>query len=238
MKSRGMVGVVAFLLAGVATMAVFLYVHGVKQKAETGGATVEVIVSKQDIPAGTNMDTLIAEGAFTQQTIPESTLVEGAATSLKQLDGRVTSVPILTGEQIPVARLQGSEELPGGTIGIPDGYEAVTIQLDPERVGDGTIQRGDHVTVFGTFRGVAAQGSPSGGADMTVSLVPDVKILKISKPDLQRPTDGTMVTMALRPRDALKVVFAKENGFVWLALLPPGETGAGQPPLTTGQLTK
>jgi hypothetical protein len=47
-----------------------------------------------------------------------------------------------------------------------------------------------------------------------------------------------MVTLALRPHDALKVVFAEENGFVWLGLLPPGQTGSALPPLTTAQVVK
>jgi pilus assembly protein CpaB len=211
----------------------------VKQKAETGGAKVSVIVSKKDIPAGSTMDSLISEGAFTQQAISESTEVDGAVTSLEQLKGRVTSVPILAGEQIPVARLQGSTELPGGAIGIPAGYEAVTVQLDPERAGNGTMQRGDHVTVFGTFRGVSAPGGVSGQTDVTVALVPDVKVLKITRPDLEQgATSGLMVTLALKPRDALRLVFAKENGFVWLGLLPPGQSGTTQSPFTTGQVTK
>jgi pilus assembly protein CpaB len=231
-----MVGLMAFALAAVATGAVFLYVHGVKQKAETGGAQVTVIVSKEDIPANTVLDTLITKGAFTQETIPKTTEVAGAVTSLEQLKGGVTSVPILAGEQIPVARLQGSTQLPGGAIGIPAGFEAVTLQLDLQRAGDGTMQRGDHVTVFGTFRGVNTAGAINGQGEVTSSLVPDVKILRVTKPSVDHPTDGVMVTLALRPKDAEKVVFAQENGFVWLGLLPPGQAGTAQPPFTTGQV--
>ncbi|MFN2545510.1 MAG: Flp pilus assembly protein CpaB [Actinomycetota bacterium] len=238
MKSRGMVGLVAFLLAGVATMAVFLYVHGVKQNVETKTAEISVIVSKADIPAGSRMDSLIDSGSFTSQSIPRTAVVDGAVTSLQQLRGRVTSVPILAGEQIPAARLQGSTELPGGAIGIPTGFEALTVQLDPERAGDGTVQRGDHVTVFGTFRGVSAPHSQTGQMDVTATLVADVKVLKITKPNAEQPTDGVMVTLALTPRDATKVVFAKENGFVWLGLLPPGQTGTQQPPFDTAQVGK
>src|SRR2546421_3419238 len=130
MRSRGMVGLVAFLLATIATFSIFLYVHGVKRKAETGGAQVTVVVSKRDIPAATNLDTLIAGGAFTSEAIPRTDEVQGAVTSLEQLKGRRTSVPILAGEQIPVARLQGSTQLPGGTFGIPTGFEAMTLQLE------------------------------------------------------------------------------------------------------------
>src|SRR5437899_7755342 len=121
MRSRGMVGLIAFLLATVATLTIFLYVHSVKRKAETGGAQVTVIVSKKDIPAATNLDTLITAGTFTTETIPKASEVQGAVSSLEQLKGRRTSAPVLAGEQIPAARLQGSTALPGGTFGIPTG---------------------------------------------------------------------------------------------------------------------
>src|SRR5947208_6481831 len=93
MRSRGMVGLVAFLLATIATFSIFLYVHGVKHKAETGGAQVTVIVSKKDIPAATNLDTLITAGTFTTETIPKASEVQGAVSSLEQLKGRRTSAP-------------------------------------------------------------------------------------------------------------------------------------------------
>ena len=60
----------------------------------------------------------------------------------------------LTGEQIPVARLQGSTSLPGGAIGIPTGYEAVkkgfragdtVVNIEPERATVGVTAPADGV---------------------------------------------------------------------------------------------
>jgi len=228
MRSRGMVGLVAFALATIATFSIFLYVHGVKRKAETGGAQVAVIVSKKDIPAATNLDVLISSGVFTSETIPKTDMVQGAVTSLEQLKGRRTSVPILAGEQIPVARLQGSTALPGGTFGIPVGYEAMTLSLDPTRIVGGLVQTGDHVSLYAAFQ-------PPVTSYETVTLVPDVRVLRIQKPSAGQPaTTGTMITMALKPSDAQKVVFAQENGKVWIGLQPPGQTGVRVPPTQVG----
>ena len=56
-------------------------------------------------------------------------LVVGVVSSLSELEGRVTRYPILAGEQITTARLQGStEELPGGVLGIPEGFEAISVR--------------------------------------------------------------------------------------------------------------
>src|SRR5436309_3496814 len=222
MRSRGMVGVMAFLLATIATFSIFLYVHSVKRKAETGGAQVTVVVSKKDIPAGTKFDTLISQGDFVTETIPAKAEVVGAVTALEQLKGRVSSVPILAGEQIPVARLQGSTNLPGGALGVPAGMDAQTIQLETQRIIGGVLEQGDHVQVLESFN------PPVAAQYVTVIGVPDVKVLRVSRPSTteQSTQPGTtLVTMALRPQDAQKVAFGMEHGTVWLALLQPGQAG-------------
>jgi pilus assembly protein CpaB len=232
MKSRGMVGVIAFVLATVATAAVFLYVHGVKQKAESSGAQVQVIVSDRDIPTGTILDTLIDEGAFVAQTIPKSSMVEGAVTTLEQLKGKRTSAPVLAGEQIPLARIQGGVGLPGGALGIPGGFEAMTVQLESQRIVGGTLHPGDHVSILGSFAPPIAQ-------NITVTLVPDVKVLRVSRPAAtDQSSDGMLITLALKAQDGERVVFGQEHGTVWMALVPPGESGQKRPPVTIGGVLK
>ena len=95
MKERGLVVVLAFLLAIGATAAVFLYVNGVKSDATNGGTTSQVIVSKQIIPSGTNLDGLVSSGAFVTKAVPTEDLVPGAVTSIQQLQGKTTSQTIV-----------------------------------------------------------------------------------------------------------------------------------------------
>ncbi|MBI4261199.1 MAG: Flp pilus assembly protein CpaB [Actinobacteria bacterium] len=239
MKARGLVLVVAFLLATTATAAVFMYVRGVREEASSGGDQATVIVSKRDIPAGSDMDALIASGAFESTRIARESLVKGAVTSLSQLEGRRATVPILAGEQISTARLQGSTELPGGALGIPEGFQAVSIQLEAPRVAGGAVQQGDRITVFATFQDVQViqkDGTRRELGDYTVTLVPDVQVLRVATPGLERGAENVVVTMALLPRDAEKLVFAQENGTIWLSLLPPEGVGVDQAPVQVGQL--
>lgn len=235
MKTRSSVVMMALFLAITATMAVFLYVQGIQEEARTGGGMVSVVVSQEDIAAGTALDDLISQGAFKTISVPKNTLVENAVTKLSQLDGRETSAPILAGEQISTARLQGSNTLPGGTLGIPDGYEALSVSLELPRLAGGAIQRGDHVTAYGTFNQAADQGGPA-----TVTLVPDIEVLDIGQPGARQTTGmpHLMVTLALKPLDAQKLVFAQEQGTVWLGLLPPDQHGTPQNPTTLGQLVR
>lgn len=247
MKTRGLAVIVALLLAIGATGAVFLYVQGVKKDAK-GTATdmATVIVSKQDIPAQTTLDGLISSGAFTSLQIPADAVVQGAVTDVSQLQGQSTAFPILQGEQITTARLQGSStQVQGGVLGIPSGHKAVTIPLDlPQAVG-GVVQTGDHITLYATFddvqiingslkqilAGAAIDTKKHDVGDFTVTVVPDVQILKAVKPAEGTNNSTVLLTLALTPQEAQLVIFSKEEGKVWVGLLPPGETGTSVPPL-------
>jgi pilus assembly protein CpaB len=255
MKTRGVAVMVAVLLAIGATWAMFLYVQGVRSRAEEPPKMVSVVVPKQDISAGTVLDDLISENAFTSITVPENAIVEGAITDLAQLEQTTAAYPILAGEQISTLRLEGFEEKPpGGVLGIPGGMKAVTIPLDLPRAVGGVVQRGDHVTVYATFSEISllpgsleqiltSETAPEAKnrelGSLSITVVPDVELLKVetaestgggsSSESLNRTV---LLTMALSPKDAQNVVFAQERGLMWVALLPPNEEGTEEPPVS------
>ena len=237
MRSRSLVVAAAFVLATTATLAVFVYVRGVKADARITSDQVSVIISKEDIAAGSELDDLIANGTFRSILLPEEALIGGAITSLSQLQGRETAAAILSGEQIASARIKGSASpLPGGTLGIPEGHQAVSLPLQTPQAAGGAIQAGDHVTIYATF---GNQGQSRVAA--TVTLVPDAQILTIKQPaeeDGDEVDAGLVVTMALPAEDTQKVVFAHEEGSLWLSLLPPDQQGLSQPPVSFGEVVR
>ena len=237
MRSRGLVIAVAFLLAMSATFVVYLYMRGVEQRS-TGGEMVAVVVSDEDIPAGTQLDELIAEDHFSTIRVPEDAVVRDAVLNVQSLEGRETSAPVLAGEQISTTRLRGSEQLPGGNLGIPNGYQALTLPLESPRLAGGAVQQGDHVSVFGTFTNIASARGNSPAA--TVTLVPDVEVLEVTTTEVTGETAQTteMITLALKPKDAQDVVFAQEQGSVWMTLLPPNERGTDSGTTTAGELVR
>jgi len=215
---RGSVALVGtVLLAAAAAGAVFLYVTNVRQHAETGGATVSVVVSTQDIPASTDLDPLIDEQAFTTKSVSSDDLVQGAVTDVFQLRGQRTAYPVLAGEQISAARLQGKLQAAGGLLGIPDGGQALALSLESQRTVAGVLQQSDHVTIYGTFT------RPNGG-QITRILVPDALVLSVNT---------ETVTLALDPHDAELVIYTQEQGHVWLTLLPPNQPGVMVPPVVS-----
>lgn len=237
MRSRGLVIAVAFLLAMSATFVVYLYMRGVEERS-TGGELIAVVVSDEDIPAGTQLDELLAEDHFSTIRVPEDAVVRDAVLNVRELEGRETSAPVLAGEQISTTRLRGSEQLPGGNLGIPGGHQALTLPLEAPRLAGGAIQQGDHVTLYGTLTNIASAKGNSPAA--TVTLVPDVEVLDVTTAEVTGETSQTteMITLALKAKDAQKVVFAQEQGSVWMTLLPPNEQGTDSGTTTAGELVR
>jgi len=229
---------VALVLAALATVGVFLYVQGVRHSATTGGGMVSVVVSKDDIPAGTQLNTLVEGGAFTTRSVPRDDLVQGVITDVGQLRGQTTAFPILANEQISSSRFKGTTEVSGGRLGIPNGYVATTVSLEGQRIVGGAIQQGDHVTLYGTYDEPGSNGS-SGQAQETRTIVPDVRVLTVTtSTDSSGGAPQTFVTLALHPYDSELVVYTQEQGHLWMSLLPPNQQGIDTAPVKSWNLVR
>jgi Flp pilus assembly protein CpaB len=261
MKSRGVVVVLALILATIATAGVFLYSQGVKKDAIKGGDLRDVIVSKVDIPANSELDELIASEQFELLQVPVDAVVDGAVTDLSQLRGRRNSAFILSGEQIPLSRVE-TGEIPGGVLGIPEGHQAISVSLTGPRAIAGALAGGDNVTIYATFEDVEItlvqkdflrtlqQGNASSlttqgelpAFDTTVVLTPEVEVLRVARETSSSASEevsqadtaegDVTVTLAFLPEEAERFVFALELGKVYLSLLPTDEPGTQLEPLT------
>ena len=247
MKGRGLVVFLALILATLATAGVFMYTRGVKE--EPAGTMVQVVVSKVDLPARTDLDQMIKDDQFRIVQVPEGVVVDGAITSLDQLAGKSNSVAILAGEQIPAARISGN--VPGGALAIPKGMEAITVSLDASRGVAGAINSGDQVVIYGTYTDFTDIDTGEKIPTTTTVLVPTAELLAVFRPiststfgsdETQSPSEqlpGSLaVTVALSPEDTQKFVFTMETGRVWFGLLPPDENGQPLQPISFAQVVK
>jgi Flp pilus assembly protein CpaB len=232
MRSRGLVVAIAVVLAVAAAAAVILYTQGVKEEARGGGSLETVIVSTQDILPNEPLDPLLDQGSFKQIRVPREALVSDAVRDTTELREATTTATIYANEQIPASRLSTGER--PNSLGISEGHLGVAFEFDAPQGGAGNIQPGDQVSVFATYQNVqasAATGQQQNIPDFTATLVPTVKVLRIENPQVDTETgqSGTneriRVTLDLLPDEAQDVVFAQENGLVWLGLLPPNEEG-------------
>ncbi len=253
MRSRGLVVGIALVLAIVAAAAVILYTNKVKEDAAAGGTQVQVLVSTQDIPANTALNTLNAD-VFKTVSVPTAVEVAGAVTSVDQLADQITTGLILANEQIPASRLSGGSTEGVSSIGVTKGNVAITVELPGPQAGDGVVHAGDHVTVYANYTGFSVDtggnlkqvilGKPVPPnttsqsvpvPTFTAALIPNVKVLRVQNPTPDAngqltPATVIILTLDLTPQDAQNLVFAQENASVWVGLLAPGDPGTQLPP--------
>lgn len=173
---------------------------------------VRVIVANGDLPPGLPAGSLA--GAISEERVAANLVPEGALTSLENVAGLQTTTPIFDG-QVLILR-QFAETSATGGLPIPPGRTAVAVKLDdPERVA-GFVQPGSKVMVFQNV-------------DETASvLLKDAPIVAVgpsttSNGESAESADdkaSTVVTFALTPEEATKVVSAVSNGSLYLGLLP------------------
>jgi pilus assembly protein CpaB len=233
MRGRVVAVLVAVVLALVATVALLAYAGGADRRAVANQQPVLVYVARARIAAGTSGEDAQNRGLIERTTLPRKAVAGGAVRSLEQLGGRVAAVDIVPGEQLLAARWVGGGEAPGGgLLSIPEGHQAVSIALDPTRQVSGFVTPGDRVSV------VVSLSFPKGGGSQRTSrfLLLDVQVLAVGATAQPNPaaqegrrsgqgrTQGpSTVTLAVRPADVERVVFAAENGSLYLSLLPPGQ---------------
>ena len=241
MRSRMVMLGLALLLGLGAAIGVASYLSGVRAQVQKEVDPVETLVAQENIPAGTSIKDLAAKGRLGRVAIPKKYVAEGAINSLETLDESVTAVSVSRGEQLTPAKFEPVNEA-GLSYAIPKGMVALTIPLDEVR-GVGTMmQPGDEVSILVTF-------SPGPeGEDSTRTLLQKVPVLavgkvmeKASKPKPNGVLAGArqigpaaqpaeepkrIITLAVTPSNAEKVVFAQEQGKVWLSLMPAPDNQA------------
>jgi pilus assembly protein CpaB len=233
MRGRVVAVLVAVVLAVAATAALLAYAGGADRRAIADRQPVLVYVARARIAAGTRGEDAQNRGLIERATLPRKAVAGGAVRSLEQLAGRVAAVDIVPGEQLLAARWVGRGETPGGgLLSIPEGHQAVSIALDPTRQVSGFVTPGDRVSV------VVSLSLPRGGRSQRTSrfLLQDVAVLAVGataqadeaaqqgrRAGQGRAQGPSTVTLAVRPADVERVVFAAENGSLYLSLLPPGQ---------------
>jgi pilus assembly protein CpaB len=233
MRGRVVAVLVAIALAMAATVALVAYAGGADRRAIADQQPVLVYVARSRIAAGTRGEDAQNRGLIERTALPRRAVTGGAVRSLEQLGGRVAAVDIVPGEQLLAARWVGQGEATGGRLlAIPEGHQAVSIALDPTRQVSGFVTPGDRVSV------VVSLSLPKGGRSQRTSrfLLQDVQVLAVGATAQPNPAaqEGrrvgqgrnqslSAVTIAVQPADVERVVFAAENGSLYLSLLPPGQ---------------
>jgi pilus assembly protein CpaB len=248
MRSKVIVLVAAIVLGLVATFFAARYLDSARMRLEADAQPVEVLVAQQDIPAGSSADQLLQDEQIAVATIPRQYVSDGAVSSPASIQGQVLAFPVSRGEQITATRFKYATEV-GLSYAVPKDYVAVSIPNNAVKGVAGLVKPGDHVMVLATFEpgdGIEEAITKvilrkarviAAGADVTTteSGVTTSATTQdaggggvLGGGDTGRggePAEvpGT-ITLAIPPAEAERLIFAEEQGRVWLALIGSATT--------------
>ena len=221
-------GGIAVALLGM--LLVFVYAGRVKAGAGVSGGTGTAFVATSDIPMGTRWEDMT--GALQQKNVPAEVRPATAITSDSQLKGRSSIQSIAKGQVITTSQFNVSST---GGLDIPAGQNAVTINLGTPQGVARFVQPGSDTNVYVTYKGLPGVTNPA-DAVVTKLVLSNIKVLanQLKLPTeeeaaaaaaagQQSPTAEILLTVAVTPDQAEKLIFAKENGSVWLGLVNPGD---------------
>lgn len=230
MSKRTIGLVVAVVLAGVATLALVSYIQGVDRRAVEGQELVEVRVAKGTIPAGTPGEQVISQGLIETKNISRNILPVNAIVSLDELKGKIAAVDIFQGETL----LRGRFVLRGAAIAqgirIPAKRQAISVEVGIPPGVAGFVRVGDHVSVIAQISGTRGTAT----VETVKYLIQDVEVLQTGRRVVTTTTEGAqgettqqqegkiLLTLAVTPTQAERLVFALLNGDIYFTLLPKG----------------
>lgn len=238
MVGRVILLIVAFLVAGLGALLVFLYAQQAEERAIAELEPTPVLVLNNDVAAGTSVAAAQEAGAFVLLDRPAAAVPEGALADVAENLDDVILANLYTGETLLADRLGDPADLE--RLPIPDGRIAVSFTFgDPNRVAD-FVSPGSGVAVFLTTTPTESEVTDpatgettlESGTETTRLLLPDVQIIAIGGTTTQTITttgaDGrqqttetnlSLLTLALTQQQAEQLILAQTLGELYLGLL-------------------
>lgn len=189
-----LLGVIAALIAAIALI---VYLHNYRNSVNGKNVALQVLVAKQLIQKGTSGDVVGSTALYEKTSIPKSQLKTGAITDPSSLAGTVAATDIYPNQQLTTSDfVAGTGSV---TQQLAKSQRAVVLPLDTAAAVGGQLVPGDHVDVWVSFNGVNRL------------LYQNVYIMGI---------DGGNVTFRANAVQAGALIYASQNGSIWLALRP------------------
>lgn len=241
---RTIIGVAAaVVLAAVGTAVLIWFVQGAEDRALAGQETVEVLVVREPIERGTGADEIAA--SVVSERVPAKVQADGSVVNLDDLDGQVSAVDLVAGEQLVAGRFATPAELEAESdIEVPEGLQQVSVSLSPDRAVGGQVRPGDTIGFFASFNlsddrdpeqieneeeeYLRQELSETTKMILNKLLVTNVQVEQLPQqptdengepargPDLA-PTGNLLITLAVDVPQAERIIFAAEHGSIWLS---------------------
>jgi pilus assembly protein CpaB len=215
------------------------------------GETMGVVVAARDIPSGTE----ITVDMLKVTQLPLSVVLAGAFEETEPVVGKISSVPIVAGEQVITTKVSETgvdvSEFEGGdlplSVVIPAGKRAFAIEVSEVSAAGGLIKPGYWVDILSSSEQVSATDSAQ-TVGTSCYIAQDVQVLAVSQQQVQAAgasaespgeiagagTDAAAVsvTLSVSPDEAAALAAAQRSvdgtqvqRQVWLSVRPFGEHG-------------
>lgn len=232
----------AALVALLGVVAVLMYARGADSRAVASQNPASVYVVKSVVPAGTTLKDSVQSGLIIKTSVAAKGVPLGALTGVDGSNGGLFALSDIQPGEYVLADRFGTKPVGQKAIDVPAGQVAVSIALaDPARVGT-FLTPGSKIVLFDTYTPTetgAKSGSTSGGAatktisQQTRVLLDDVLVIAMGEASLtpaQAPTNGedkaqntapvagALMTVAVTPADANRLVHGIQTGNLYAAL--------------------
>jgi pilus assembly protein CpaB len=249
---RIMTAIGAVVLAVIAGVLVLQYVGGADDRAQGDLELVDVLVASKDIPRGTSgaqvLDGYVENKQFTKASRPPASLEPGDAADIREMFSAAT---IPAGQPLS-STLFVAEADQGAALGMAEGMQAISVNVDETHGVAGFIAPGDSVNMLLTLDAKNTFSTNPDAVDKTAKLtafmLPGLKVLavgqttttgadtaprtdtngdgKIDDDDRAEGSDATnqvgLITFEVTPRQAEQIAHATFSGTIYLSLNAPG----------------
>ena len=223
MQRRIIAAVAAVLLAGIGTILLYTYVNTAEQRAMASMESIDVLVVTKAVPVGTSGADIAPYVEL--KKLPKVAVASGALTDTTSVTDLVTNSTLGVGEQVLATRFIQPDTTTNGTVEVPSDMQLVSIPVEAARAVGSSLTAGDKVGVYVT-RTDKKSGDPVTALALRSALLVKVQGAGGSGDTSAAPSGTLILTFALKPADAARVVYAEENNKIWLALEPKdGGTG-------------
>jgi pilus assembly protein CpaB len=216
-------GFLVFAAGGVG--AAYLATHDTAPTPSTAGQ-IEVFYAAASIDVGTAGASALADGRIQTKHLTPGASPAGAVTSAAEISGRVAAMAIDAGT-IVTTDMFPAPQTRIGTVVIPPGKRALSLELESVPGVSGFAGAGDHIDVY--------RVSKADGVAPSVHLVlQGVEILNVNGGGLasaQGQPSGTNLVylLAVTPADAERLIYMAEFEKMYFDLVPKGEPAVDTP---------
>src|SRR5688572_23056947 len=206
----------ALLVAAAATFGAYKLLAANSKAGEV--VTRPVVVASKELPEGMTIDPL----SLKTIQLPVQMVPVGAFSVTDSVAGRVTRIPVFTGEAIVPGRLAPVGTGPGLELKIPPGQRAMAVRINDVAGISGLLQPNSRVDVL-----VTIQESQTSGRQVAKLFMSNMLVLSVGT-EIQRDQTGkainaTTVTLAVTPDEAERLAIAMNTGAIQLVLRGYGE---------------